>query len=266
MFDQLGEGVFRRRFDSLDLNVGVVIGEDGVLVVDTRASEREASELSKELRTLTSLPVRWVVNTHWHWDHVFGNAVFQGAEIWGHVLCLPALETLGERMRQDARRWLPPELHQEIDAVEIVAPDRTFSESASLAIGRDVLLTYHGLAHTDADIVVRVPEAEVAFFGDMVEEGAPPNFGDSYPESWPQTLRRACDGFSGTAVPGHGDVVDENFVRSQLDELEVVARLGAAYADGDESVLSAPAPYSAEVMASALGRARSLRSPSSNDL
>ena len=83
MFDELAEGVYARRYESLDLNVGVVVSGDGVLVVDTRASHIEADELRNDLRSLTPLPVRWVVDTHWHWDHTFGNARFPEAEIWG---------------------------------------------------------------------------------------------------------------------------------------------------------------------------------------
>ena len=79
--------IFRRRYPSLDLNIGVVIGGDGVLVIDTRASHGQAEELRSEIAGLTSLPIRWVVNSHWHWDHTFGNAVFPDAALWGHRRC-----------------------------------------------------------------------------------------------------------------------------------------------------------------------------------
>ena len=78
MFDELADGVFRRHYESLDLNVGVVLGDEGSLIADTRASHVEADELLDELRRLTSLPVLWVIDTHWHWDHTFGNARFPG--------------------------------------------------------------------------------------------------------------------------------------------------------------------------------------------
>lgn len=266
MFDQVGEGVYRRRYESLDLNVGVVLGEDGVLIVDTRSTHREAAELIDDLGRLTRLPVRWVVNTHWHWDHVFGNALFTDADIWGHELCIPAMETLGDRMKRDARHWMPPETHDDVDAVEVVVPNRTFSESATVSIGREVDLTYHGLAHTNADIIIRIPDADVAFFGDMIEEGAPPNFGDSHPEIWPETLRNAASAFPTTGVPGHGDIVDEMFVLAQIEELEAVAALAADYAGGDDAALIRPGPYPADVMASALKRARYLRRSPRNDL
>lgn len=257
MFDELGEGVYRRRYESLDLNVGVVLGDDGILIVDTRSTHEEAAELLRDLGTLTDLPVRWVVNTHWHWDHVFGNSAFPNCEIWGHELCRVGMERFGERMKVDARGWLPAHQHAQVDEVVIVPPDRTFSDSVSLAIGRAVHLTYHGLAHTDADIVVRTPGSGVAFFGDMIEESAPPNFGDSYPLLWHETLESAMTDMPAVAVPGHGDVVDGDFVRTQLEELREVSRLADAMIAGelDMEAASSRGPFPQEVMKSALARA-----------
>jgi glyoxylase-like metal-dependent hydrolase (beta-lactamase superfamily II) len=256
MFDEVADGVYRRRYDFLDLNVGVVVGDDGVLVVDTRASHREADELIAELGTLTPLPVRWVVNTHWHWDHTFGNARFLAAEIWGHQQCRRVLLERPEEMKQEARPWFPETRHAEIDEVEIVAPARVFSERASLEIGREVVMTYHGRAHTDADIVVRIPDAGAAFLGDLVEQGAPPVFIDAYPIEWPDTLAAAGD-VGDMIVPGHGDVMDRRALTDQLQELREVARLASEVVMGRVPLEEATArgPYPAEVMRSALERA-----------
>lgn len=260
MFDQLAEGVFRRRYESLDLNVGVVLGEDGTLVVDTRASHRQAAELLEELPRITSLPVRWVVNTHWHWDHVFGNAMFPGAEIWGHELCQIALIQRGSELKSRAKA--PNQENPEIDEVEIVPPTKTFADRASLDIGRAIEMNYFGFGHTDADIVVAVPDADVSFFGDLVEEGAPPSFGDSYPVAWPLTLRLASENLSRTIVPGHGDVVDPGFVQSQHEELVAVAELATDFVNGeiDLDEAAASAPYAEEVMRRALLRAQAVAS------
>ncbi|HEU4895005.1 MAG TPA: MBL fold metallo-hydrolase [Acidimicrobiia bacterium] len=260
MFDELGDGVFRRRYESLDLNVGVVIGEDGILVIDTRSSEREAAELLDELGRLDRRPVRWVVNTHWHWDHAYGNALFEDVEIWGHELCQIALETRGEEMKASAKGWLPESSHAEIDAVRIVPPNRVFSETASVAIGRAVDLSYHGFGHTDNDIIVTVPDEGVAFFGDLIAEGAPPNFGDSHPVAWPLTLRLASESLPPTIVPGHGDVVDAAFVESQRQELAAVAELATSFVAGEVDIDEAAAlgPYDVEVMRVALRRAQAV--------
>lgn len=260
VFDELGDGVFRRRYESLALNIGVVVGADGVLLVDTRASHVQARELAEELPTITGMPVRWVVNTHWHWDHTFGNAIFRGAEIWGHELCARALSAHGDEMKAAARRWLPQEVHAEIDGVDIIPPEKTFSDQASLQIGREVSLAYHGLGHTDADIVIRVDDADVAFFGDLIEEGSPPAFGDSHPAAWPLTLQLASRGLPSTIVPGHGDVVGPEFVVAQQEELTVVAQVASDFASGDVTLDEAidDGPYAKEVMREALLRAQAV--------
>ena len=259
MFDEVGNGVFTRRYDPMDLNVGVVIGDDGVLVVDTRSTLREAEELRDEVRTLTSLPVLWVINTHWHFDHTFGNAVFGDAEIWGHELCSVALEEHGDEMRPWAKEWLP-EAHADVDEVVIVPPTKTFADRATLDIGRRIEMAYHGFGHTDNDIVVRVPDGGVAFFGDLIEEGGPPTFEDSYPVAWPLTLRLAADDLPAAVVPGHGAVVDERFVRSQHDDLAAVADLATSYVTGELGLEEAASsgPFDESVMRKALLRAEAV--------
>jgi glyoxylase-like metal-dependent hydrolase (beta-lactamase superfamily II) len=228
-----------------------------LLIVDTRASHEEARELVDELKGLSSEPVRWIINTHYHWDHVYGNAVFEDAEIWGHELCQTAMNDIGEEMKESAKQWLPAEQHAEIDAVRVVPPQKVFSDEVSIDIGREVSMTYHGLAHTDSDIVVRIPGADVAYFGDVLEEGAPPNFGDSYPVDWPLSLRLAAEILPSVVVPGHGDVVDRAFVETQHAELVRVADQATSYVTGEMSLEEATAhgPYSVAVMKSALVRA-----------
>ena len=85
--DRGRDRVFVRRYAFFDQNIGVVRGDDGVLVVDTRVSHRQADEILADLRELTPLPVRAVVNTHGHNDHAFGNHRFRPAPIWGHARC-----------------------------------------------------------------------------------------------------------------------------------------------------------------------------------
>ncbi|MCI0425950.1 MAG: MBL fold metallo-hydrolase [Actinobacteria bacterium] len=257
MFQELGDGVFRRRYPSLDENVGIVLGDDGVLVVDTRSSHADADMVSDELSSLTSLPVRWVVNTHWHWDHVFGNSRFAGAEIWGHVRAREVLLERPDEMRRGALSWLGPEQRETIEAVEIVPPGKTFSDRVSLDIGRQVDLSFHGLGHTDSDTRIVIPGAGVAFLGDLVEEGAPPSFGDSYPLSWSTTLVGASVGIPDVIVPGHGDVVDRRFLATQVEELKAVAGLAASCIDGERTVDDAArsGPYPEQTMTTALHRA-----------
>ena len=224
MFEELADGVFRRSYPFLRINIGVVIGADGVLLVDTRESEDAARELSGELRALTTKPVRWVVNTHWHWDHVFGNALFPGAAIWGHRSCRRMLRGNTEPHFEDARRWIPRERRDEIERVRVVPPQHTFEAVTAIDIGGNrVELTYHGRGHTDADVVVR--SGGVTFMGDLVEQGKSPEMGDSYPLEWPATLAAARPGVGPTVVPGHGELLSPTDVDDQAERLERVAAL-----------------------------------------
>lgn len=255
MFEELANGVFRRRYESLDLNVGVVLGEQGILVIDTRASHVEADELREELRTLTTLPVRWVVDTHWHWDHTFGNARFSQAEIWGHELCRKTMVELGDSMKEDAAAWLPDRL-EELAEVVITPPTSVFESSAGIDLGRVVVeMTYHGRGHTDSDIVVTV--GDVSFMGDLLEEGAPPVFDDGFPISWPVTLESAAEIGSSIIVPGHGDTLDRADAAAQIEEIRAVADLARRCLEEGFPVTEAAilGPYPPDVMASALERA-----------
>lgn len=254
VFDELGDGVFRRRYESLDLNIGVVIGTESLLIVDSRATHRQADVLRDELGTLTNLPVGWVVNTHYHWDHTWGNARFPEAALWGHEMCRREMVENGEAARQSAFNWLPEEHHGDINEVVITPPGHTFSNSTTIELGnRTVELSYHGLGHTNSDIAIRA--GDVLFAGDLVEESGPPFFEDGYPLDWGPTL--ASIDLPGVIVPGHGDTVGSGFVATQREEIEAISRLardghmaGTPIAD-----LIARGPYPAEVMRSALTRA-----------
>ena len=95
---EVADRVYVRRHESMDLNVTVVVGAGACLVVDTRASELQGRDLADAIRTITPHP--WVVvNSHFHFDHTFGNAVFRPAEIWGHRRCAERLAADGELMR-----------------------------------------------------------------------------------------------------------------------------------------------------------------------
>ena len=254
-FDELAEGVYRRRDASLDLNVGVVVGADGVLIVDTRASHRQGQELRDELADLTDLPVRWVVNTHWHWDHVFGNAMFPEARLWGQRECRNHLMDHGDEEKARARESVGPERAHLIDEVVVTPPEYVVGTARAIDVGgRIVTLEYMGLGHTNSDLVVMVSDAAVLFAGDLLEEGAPPYFGDGYPMVWPDTVDRLRDHIRGVVVPGHGDVMDAATVTTQQEELAAVAR---ACADGLATGHFDPAagPYPEDTMLEAWGRA-----------
>jgi glyoxylase-like metal-dependent hydrolase (beta-lactamase superfamily II) len=247
-WQEVGDGVYRRRYRSLDLNVGAVVGDDQALVVDTRSHAAEAARLLADLRALTRRPCRQVVNTHAHFDHCFGNATLRPVAIWGHERCAAHLRTRADQERAHLLRWLP-EAAGELEGLELDPPDRTVGDTgADLGVGgRRVELRFLGRGHTDHDLAVVVPDAGVVFCGDLVEEGGPPVYGaDAFPLEWPAALDRLLALAPPTVVPGHGDVVDRGFVAGQRDELAAMAaicrRVAAGQLPAEEAARAAPFP------------------------
>jgi glyoxylase-like metal-dependent hydrolase (beta-lactamase superfamily II) len=219
---EIGERVFVRRHTSYDLNVGLVVGEQRCVVIDTRASLGEGTALAAAVREVTALP-SVVVNTHAHFDHFLGNAAFLEAPIWSSRRCAEVIAETGAAQRDMADGG--PE---DMRVTPIVVPTRTFVSALTLRLGgRTARLSFAGRGHTDNDVVAVVSDAAVTFMGDLVEEGAPPAFEDAYPLEWPITLDRLIAGaLDGPVVPGHGAVVDWDFVREQRDLLARVAHAG----------------------------------------
>jgi glyoxylase-like metal-dependent hydrolase (beta-lactamase superfamily II) len=239
----VGDGCFRRRYPRFDLNIGVVRGSDGLLVIDTRSDLREADELLDELAHF-GRPVRWVVNSHWHFDHVFGNQRFveqaHGAErregsaevdteleLWGHV-DLPAMLLDDEAdLRSRLRAFYGDEQADEFDRVVLTPPDRLVVDHHVLDLGdRGVDLVHLGRGHTNNDLVVVAANGGTVFAGDLLEESAPPAYGDdSYPLEWPATADLLAASGAATFVPGHGDVMTPSSARDQAGAITAVARL-----------------------------------------
>lgn len=254
---EIGDGVFVRRYPFLRQNIGVVVGADGVLVIDTRATARLAEEIRTDLRAVTPLPVTVVVNTHAHWDHCFGNRTFRPSVIWGHEGCARFLEANIDRQRAVAVEE-DPSLAADVGAVVVDPPDRTFAERATVTFGgRTVEFSHLGRGHTDHDIVVVVPGTGVLFAGDLIESDSPPWFGDAFPLEWAATVRALGDLGAETIVPGHGRVVDPAFVAAQAAEIEAIVSLARRIDEGELSMGQAQelAPWDPDEARLALERA-----------
>src|SRR6185369_11720595 len=150
-------------------------------------------------------------------------------------------------------------------AVELRPPDRTVAEESIMDLGgRQVDLIHFGRGHTDGDLVVRIGDAGVLLVGDLVEQGAPPSFGDAYPVEWPETLAALLHWAAPvgrpatvtTVLPGHGEPVEAGYVRAQHGELTTLAWLiREGHADGVEVDHVVPkAPYPAEFARTAIIR------------
>lgn len=255
-WDEVADRVFVRRYAFLDQSIGAIVGSEAVAVVDTRSTHPQAEELLRDLRALSPAPVT-AINTHHHWDHAFGNADFRPGPIWGHERCAARLRTDGEVMRRQVS-GSRPDLVAELGEVVITPPDHTFDETARVELGgRGVELRYLGHGHTDNDIVVLVPDAGVLFAGDLLENDAPPSFGDAYPLAWAETVgERLLPLVRDVVVPGHGRPAGRDFAERQAGELALLAELiqgSHAGVIGPDEVLAA-SPFPDEVTRVALER------------
>jgi glyoxylase-like metal-dependent hydrolase (beta-lactamase superfamily II) len=225
-WEQLTDRVHRCRLPFLDVTVGLVQGRTGTLLIDTGTTLTEAVAIDADVRQIAGSRVTHVVLTHKHFDHVLGSGIFEAAEIYCAPEVFDYLMTATEQLRDDA-------LHYGADAEEI---DRAITalrppEHATLNDVVDlgdlhVTIAHLGAGHTDADLVVVVPGGDgkrvVVFAGDLVEESGDPAIdADSDVAAWPATLDRllAIGGRDAVYVPGHGRVVNAEFVRRQQDWL-----------------------------------------------
>lgn len=246
IWQEVADRIFVRRYPFFDETIGVILGADGPVVIDTRSTHRQADELIADLRALTDLPISAAINTHGHYDHVFGNGRFRPAPIWGHVRCVSMVADTGEQQRQAAIAALP-DIADDLRAVDLIPPTETFADATTLDLGdQSIELRHLGRGHTDNDIVVIA--GEVLFVGDLLENGQPPWFGDSFPLAWAQTGKRLLDLMRGPVVPGHGDVAGREFAESQVAELATLADLARQRADraigDDEALHRSPFPES----------------------
>lgn len=262
-FTEVADRVWVARLAWMDVNVTVVEGDRGLLVVDTLGSERAARALLDDVRAVSSRDVVAVVNTHAHFEHTFGNAVLRdawpAALLVAHEAAADDTVAAGERARQE---YATDPRGVEIAESRIVAADTTFASVRALDLGdRYVELVHPGRGHTAGDLVVVVPDADVVVAGGLVEESGPPAYGpDSFPLEWPASVETVIGMLTPrtVVVPGHGTVVDEIFVREQHHGLATVAETITAAAGrslGVEAALAGGSwPFPPETLRHAVAR------------
>ncbi|MER6683282.1 MBL fold metallo-hydrolase [Streptomyces olivaceoviridis] len=224
-WERLAAGVGRCRLPGWDCTAGLVLGEGTALLVDAGSSLAEGVRLRGQAEELAGGRVTHLALTHPHFDHVFGAAVFAGAEVYGAVGLDAVFAYERADLRLDAvRNGLP--VADADEAVDALTPPRhavSGEWTLDLGYGRQALLANVGPGHTAHDLAVLVPgDPEVVFCGDLVEESGEPQAGpDAVPSRWPDALDRllALGGEDALYVPGHGAVVDAGFVRRQRDAL-----------------------------------------------
>ena len=227
-------------------NTAIVESDDGVMVVDTHSKPSAARVVIEHLRAITAKPVRYVVNTHFHWDHWHGNevypAAYPGAEIVSNQITREAMVRKGLKRIQDHVRQIPAEIEKvraalaaatspaerarlendlelaeqyqrEIGALKPALPTLAFEQTMKIyRRDREIHLLYLGKAHTEGDVFVYLPKEKVVVTGDAVI-GWTPFMGDGFPEDWVGTLDRLAQLDFTHIVMGHGAPVGREWLR-----------------------------------------------------
>lgn len=225
---EVGPGNYLLSTAGASLNTGLVVGEERALVIDTGCGPEQAHRIFDAVREVTELPLV-VVNTHAHYDHFLGNAVFADAgvtDFWAHRNCAAAIEAHGEDQRALAVEVEPGVADTTKEENRLVVPNKLVGdEPVKLDLGGcTVTLFYLGPAHTDGDLLVGTEHC--LFAGDIVEKGAHPSFEDSFPAQWVDVLRHlsALRHNYEYLVPGHGEPVADAFVRTMADTMATAVR------------------------------------------
>jgi quinoprotein relay system zinc metallohydrolase 2 len=227
--DQVAPGVyvhigqhkdFEDGYDGDIANIGFVIGTDAVAIIDTGGSYAVGLALKEALREITKLPIRYVINTHGHPDHVFGNAAFINADsakanppprLIGHARLPQALA-----LRSDAYlRNLKKQLGREAEKSTLVPPGLTVQDHLTLDLGnRKLELTAWPSAHTDNDMTLFDAATGTLWTGDLLFiERTPAIDGDV--NGWLSAMDALKKMLAATTIPGHGPVIHDNRDKNQ---------------------------------------------------
>lgn len=214
-------------------NIGVIITDDGVVVIDTQF-ENAAPALVEQISTLTDQPIRYIINTHVHGDHVGGNAYMQQ---YGMVI---AHQNTYDRMLS---RWEGEGAPGRGDGF----PQLTFRDSFTLNIGGIEIQLFHlGRGHTDTDVVVWVPDENVVHVGDLFFNRMTPYVDRNngcHTGMWISVIDQIIQRINSDTrvIPGHGDLSDVDGFRTMARYLQAVRRVvQTAHSEGKtkEEILS----------------------------
>jgi len=226
-------------------NAGFVIGDDGVLVVDSFFNLDSARALVAEIHRLTRKPIRFVVNTHYHADHTGGDQALRdaGAIIIAHKNVRGWVRTNNINLFGDR---ITPELKARIEALPL--PDLVTDKDLTVWLGSRKIIVRTVLGHTGGDLTIFVPDAKVLFTGDLLWRKIAPNLIDGSVREWLATdadFTRMPGAAHTVFVPGHGDVADVKDVadfRAYLLDLRQLVSNGRKAGLKDDALVAAVAP------------------------
>ena len=201
-FSDIGSDIYAFTAEG-DPNTAIVVGDDSCLVFDAQATPAMANKVIERVRAVTDKPIRYVINTHMHPDHVFGNAVFKEdapAFVANHKLAR-GLGSRAERYLATSKRMLGEEAFQ---GIEVVLPTVAVDDKMSLDLGgRTLLLETQRTAHTDNDLIVTDSATNTLFLGDLLFSVHVPTLDGSI-LGWLAVIDALKQRNAARVVPGHG--------------------------------------------------------------
>lgn len=222
-----------------DPNTGVIIGDDGVMVIDAQATPLMAREVIKRIRKVTSKPIRYVTLTHYHAVRVLGASAYKPQQV---IASDATLDLIRERGKQDMASEIGrfPRLFRGKESIPgLTWPTLVFKDRMTLMMGKlEVHIIHAGRGHTAGDTIVWIPSQKVLFSGDLVEYKAGIYTGDAHLGDWPATLDRLAALKPKALVPGRGPALKtaaesrkaikftQDFVRGLLDTARIGVRAG----------------------------------------
>lgn len=247
---ELHDGVYARLHTGLT-NAGFIIGDQEVLIIDSLRVPSFARELVEDIRKITKKPIKYVIDTHSHWDHSWGNEEFQGVTIIGHDNCYREMTDIewNSNWRNKVTSAEAP-WSKEAETVNITPPNVTFETSMQLYFGgKEIHLWYFGRAHTSGDIFIHLPKEKLVFTGDVVHAQGTPFLEDGYPLEWPETDNRLLDLKAERFISGHGPIGSHkeltearDFMHALVDNLKDAKREGLNSTDASKAATIALAP------------------------
>jgi glyoxylase-like metal-dependent hydrolase (beta-lactamase superfamily II) len=203
-FARLSENAYAYTAEG-DPNSGVVVGDDGVLVVDAQATPAMARDVVRHIGTVTDKPIKYVVLSHYHAVRVLGASAYGAREI---IASHATYEMIKERGQADMDSEIGrfPRLFRGAEEIPgLTWPTLTFDREATIWMGKlEVRLIHVGAGHTRGDTIVWLPSQKVLFSGDLVEYNAGIYTGDAHLAAWPDTLERLRALGPERLVPGRG--------------------------------------------------------------
>lgn len=206
--------------NSFAANAGIVIGRDAVLVVDTLISAKEGERFLADIRKVTNKPIKYVVNTHGHLDHAFGNCVFArlGAIVISHTADRAMLERIGaDTLKNIGNFGLKPE---DMVGTEIVYPVISFSDRMQIDLGGETVeLIRVAPSHTEGSVVVHIPSKKLLFAGDILFTDFHPYMADGDINGWSKTIDALLLMDVERIIPGHGPLSTKKDLREMKEYL-----------------------------------------------